>query len=942
LILPYGRVRGVCERTISNPENAYLGREWFPLVDSATHCIGVTWAKISPAKSKSNDLFTAYEDDHALVGSEARADSTVSEVTDGTFNRWLEREVLLSTTNWVDGATFFLQDPVLASLVFGSSTINSRMRNYSNFRFDAIKLRVVVNATPFRSGILMGSFTPLTSRGSAGTFGTTSQGECPYFSGGVSEVEQGVVVPGCATTDFNYVVQRSQRNPVFSAVSKSEGFEYEIPWRHYRDSIVIDNNWPGVGATANFANQFYNFGYFTLESLGVPLRSGNATTTPVTVLVYARFVNPRVWGPTFATQSGTLATADVQNVQGASHSAGSGTPPVSLPASKDERVQTVKPSEIASAVGEAAAIFGKFPVVGFWATATSIAAQVVASVLRFFGWSNPPIIEGRRGMQLYSNVHTVNPLISRQDDVVALDPRNETTVDPRLTGGPGVDELVISRWCARPTVLDIVRYNVADNPGQLLLSIPVSPNHSYLTFVNNTASGSIPCVRSTMLPYTYAAQAFDLWRGRFCIRLTPIVSAFHKGSIKIWWDPIGYGTTNQIGLQTTTIHEIADGPIEFKVDFAAAVGYLSVDSSPINTATSAAVNAISYWGNRAAAVPLVSDNLTRYFNGVVNVQTLNRLQGESDVSIMVQTWFEDMQFAVPRCDVDVAKGTINQVSVTNFVTQSGTLDVATVGNDDHLPLLYTGERVLSLRTLFNRSSIWRVLELHLGTGGTTVLNGYDFPRFPLARGAIVKDLNSSTRYFKDDTYGTYSTQGTLVSNWCNTTPIAYFSRCFVGHRGSVVWRAQVFDGSNGDAGCISTLSRGNVRTGNNVWGRFQQGFTASVNNGTLLMQRLLGSGSGGILNCTSVDRIVGGVFPSYFKYRMMGADSNHYLDATVISGAEWDTNMYNNEKMRFLQCGTSGVTKYVTLCCAAGPDFTPLEFVSCPDVYVANVTYPSP
>ncbi len=68
----------------------------------------------------------------------------------------------------------------------------------------------------------------------------------------------------------------------------------------------MDTTWP-TATGVNFVNQFYNFGYFTLESLGVPLRTGSATTVPVTVLIYASFVNPRVWGPTFTAQSGVLA-----------------------------------------------------------------------------------------------------------------------------------------------------------------------------------------------------------------------------------------------------------------------------------------------------------------------------------------------------------------------------------------------------------------------------------------------------------------------------------------------------------------------------------------------------------------------------------------------------------------------------------------------------------
>ncbi len=895
---------------------------------------------IPSSQSLASTLLSVLEDPQAFAGAEAAADSTISEVEDGTYKNWLEREVPIASIAWADGSTFSNSYCILADMLLNTNILNSRMRNYSNFRFDAIKVRVVINATPFRSGILMGSWTPLNvNKNMTRTYGTSTLGECPYFSGGVSEVEQGTTVPGCSQADFCYVMARSQRTPVFANVCDSQGFEYTIPWRHYRDSLVIDTAWPTSG-TANFANQFYNFGYFTLESLGIPLKAGNATTTPVTVLIYARFVNPRVWGPTFASQSGVFADPAVLHAGPARplHDAHEATPPVHVDPQKDERTNTMKPSEIASAVADAAGALSSVPVVGFWATATSIVARGASALLGLFGWSNPPIISGRQGMQLYSNVHSNNPCISRQDDVIALDPRNEVTVDPRLTGGPGEDELIISKWCARPVVLDTIKFNVADTPGQLLLSIPVSPNHCYQTYVNNTATGSIPCVRSTMPPYTYAAQAFDFWRGRFHMRLTPVISSFHKGSIKIWWDPIGYGISNQIGLQKTMIHEINAGPIDFTVDFAAAVGFLSVDPSPITNATSASVAATNYWGNRAAATPVISDNLTRYFNGVVNVQVLNRLQGETDIYFVLQTWFEDMMFAVPRSDVEQTKGTISQCAVTNFVTQAG---VEASGKSRKLGLLYTGESVKSIRTLFDRSSIWRILYNNVSTGAGPQTLSYDFPRFPLCKNALVKDLNSTTKYFQDDTYGVFSTQGSLATNWCNTTVIGYFTRCFVGHRGSIVWRAQPFDQMNGDVGAIYNLSRSNARTATTVFGKSSYQ-AVSINNGmSFYLQRLFGSGTAGVVNCTSIDRICGGVFPSYFKYRMMGGDSNHYMDAAVVSGNEWDTNMFNYDKIKFTSVGATGYPRLTTLCCAAGADFSPLEFLSCPDVYVANVTPPA-
>ncbi len=891
-----------------------------------------------------NSLFVVKEDKQLSAGSPSGSDPTVSEVVDGSFKHWLEREVPIANISWSDGSTFSQTYAILANMLLDTTILSSRMKNYSNFRFDAISIRVVINATPFRAGILMGSWTPLTrSPDVTATYGTTTLGECPYFSGGVSEIEQGATVPGCARTDFNYVMSRSLRAPVFANVSQSQGFEYVIPWRHYRDSLVIDNSWPTTGDQFAFCDQFYNFGYFTLESLGIPLTAGNATTTPVNVLIYAKFINPRVWGPTYTAQSGIYQDPAVLYA-GPSHPVEAphdSTPPMHVPPEDDERVNNMKPSEIASAVADAAGALSAVPVIGFWATATSIVARGASAILGLFGWSNPPIISGRLGHSLYSNVHTVNPCVSAQDDVFALDSRNETTVDPRLTGGPGEDELMIDTWCARPVVLDTVKFNVADTPGQILLSIPVSPNHCRLTFVDNTVAKSKPCVRSSMTPYTYAAQLFDLWRGRFHLRLIPVVSSFHKGSVKIWWDPMGFGSgslDSQVGLQKTLIHEIAKGPIDFVVDFAAANGFLSVDPSPITVATSSAVNAIKLWGNREAAVTTVQDNLTRYFNGVINVEVLNRLQGESDIYIVVQTWFEDMNFAVPRSDVGSTLGTVAGLGMTNFVTQSG---IVTKSDPKYLALLYSGEHVPSLRTLLHRSSIWKLF-YHWHSANTNFTNYcYTFPRFPLGRLVVFRNYNSEStlRYFQDGTCGTYGTQGQMVTNWCNTTPLTYLTRCFIGHRGSIVWKALPIDKNAGENGAMFSLSRADV--GRALWGKQAVTPATAGNDGMLKIQEFLGSGAAGIMSSTSYSRVLSGVFPSYSKYRMLSADSNHCMDSTVVSGAGFDPAMGRYEGVRFSSTGVSSNEKAALLCCAAGPDFTPLCFLSIPDVYVGALTVPS-
>lgn len=66
-------------------------------------------SRISLAKTNAQGggLFGVYEDEHAAAGAVGSEDSTVAEGKDGSFNRWLLREVPLNSINWLPGVTTY-------------------------------------------------------------------------------------------------------------------------------------------------------------------------------------------------------------------------------------------------------------------------------------------------------------------------------------------------------------------------------------------------------------------------------------------------------------------------------------------------------------------------------------------------------------------------------------------------------------------------------------------------------------------------------------------------------------------------------------------------------------------------------------------------------------------------------------------------------------------
>lgn len=868
----------------------------------------------------------------------------------GAHKNILTREIKILQQTWSVGSAFSAQFNPLLDLV-KQPVLQHRLYGYSCFRFKAIELRVVYNASPQRAGILMGSWTPLNCHVSKANrplpASTSTEGEAPNFSGGVSLVEQGLAtIPGCANTDFGYVMQRSQRSAVLSHISTNDGFVYRIPWRHYADALVMDDLWPdsSTGAwsgSANFLNEFYNFGYYTLESLGLQLR-GSDDTAGVTVMVYAKFVEPEVWNPTYATQSGVFADP----IQVDTPEAGS-RQTVGMTAKHNTEALQNKPSTVASAVADAMDNFKFLPYIGGWATSGSMVARLGARIARSMGWSNPPLLQATSVEGLTTNVFSTCPSLSRQDPIFALDPHNEVSIDPTLTGGPAVDELEISALCARPCVLDTVTWSYGDLTGQLLMSIPVSPNHCIKTVVNNTAASSVDCVRLQMPPYTYFSQLFRHWRGTFCVEIIPVVSMFSKGSIRVWWEPVfRLAAVNfKEGEVIHTVHDISNGPLVFKVPYAAARGMLEVDTSPYDYAASYP-GTIKYWGKRAVASPTQYDALTVFNNGVVNIQTVNALNGELDVDFVIRTWFEDMQLAVPNSVSDLDTGP-SATWCSNFVTQAAVVSVEAESSAKHVGLLYTGEVVKSLRTLVNRSQLWRMQTWSPGSVNF-FYSHFDFPRFPTSRGSGVRDdYAHGISPMKFDTTGIGENGAVLNSNLSYTTHLAYIARCFVGHRGSILWR--ILPLTSADSDHLHLLSRVDCQRGNSPsFGQFYYASSGTVDQWKFfrhVCQKFLGSSGAGMMTSTKVDRVLSGLFPSYLNVRMCPGDDNHATDSCKMTLTQFgsyveNVSRYGGERLRYSQLGmgpqSTNWAKSALLSVQAGPDWTPIEFLSVPDIFVGG------
>lgn len=413
----------------------------------------------------------------------------------------------------------------------------------------------------------------------------------------------------------------------------------------------------------------------------------------------------------------------------------------------------------ATAVADVAAKFTNAPVVGPLARATEIGARAVGGIASLFGYSNPPVIDDvhayvPKSFHAFSNVETSVPM-----DKLTLDPKNEITLDKRVTGAKADDELVITHFAGRKSFITGCLWTEAYAPGTQLMRFPVTPrNYSS----NAVATGN--AINST--PSSHVCDMFDYWRGGMVYTMKFVKSRYHTGRVQISWDPEFIPLTNP---ETTTMTRIVDLQLETEVTFT--IPY-KAQTAWLKTTNIANNWAISTGGTITAS--------TTEHNGFIRVTVLNELTGpaasqEIDILLFAHT-ADDFQVSVPT-----------ELPLWSFLpVQSETTggELAPVGSDILTPginAITVGETVASLRTLLHRTSIFHrsilgnpretslvFVRKHLCTLVTYL------PRFPVEYGFGPLALN-------------YCFSGTKKQfQYSPSHPMNWVSNCFAGYRGSIV------------------------------------------------------------------------------------------------------------------------------------------------------------
>jgi hypothetical protein len=588
-------------------------------------------------------------------------------------------------------------------------------------------------------------------------------------------------------------------------------------------------------------------------------------------------------------------------------------------------------SRPASVVARAAGALKNAPAIGMYARATEMAANAISSIATTFGYSRPNNIEDIRYYRPTPLGNIGNTNVADTCQKLTVDAKQELTVDPRTTGIGPADELTIKSIATRESYLTQFPWDRTDPTETPLWQTEVTP----MTWAYRTGG---PNPEMHVPACAFAALPFRVWYGSMKYRFQVVSSNYHKGRIKIVYDPHGFAT-NEYNTNYTYIVDIAEDK-----DFTVQIGWGSDKPYCV-------VGAPGRFGvNSAAQVPY-SNNVTGVVpgnraNGVLRVYVVNELTTPNSLvpnNIAVNVFVsagDDIQFRNPSATLDnytyfpipnpeeldtkVPARKVYDPQMGEVTPQGDTEDTAepskpmaqsvdetilnTVSTDDHYSKVFYGEEIVSFRQMLKRYCLHYTDSLRSEGGNVvwrTIFNAFPFHK-GFAPGAI-----SPVTFPVEANY-----------NFCKMTLLTYLTPAFTGRRGGVKWKINSISGAGNNQGTmlVSRLddSEPYESVVTDIDGQTDDALRSNY------FDLLQGTVAGGAITNTYNIPTLEIEAPYQQNLRFSPAKRANFTSDTSYS----DTLVY--DKMTNFSIGELQVNQYL---CAAGEDFSLFFFTGAPIMY---------
>lgn len=660
----------------------------------------------------------------------------------------------------------------------------------------------------------------------------------------------------------------------------SEGGEMTLPFFYQRNFL-----------RAQVAQDFTDMGTLRIINYSALQSANGVTGQGVTVQVYAWAENVVIAGPSV----GLAMQAQDEYGDGV----------VSAPASTVARI---------------AGLLKGVPVIGKFATATEMGARAVSGIAKLFGFTNVPVIENTLPYRPSPFPQIASSELGYPVEKLTIDSKNELTIDPSSIGLNPADELSIQSLATRQSYLTTATWSTATPVDTPLFTSRVN----CLMFDTNGATQ--PILYRT--PLALLSQIFACWRGDIIFTFKFVASPFHKGRVRIAYDPTtsGIQTTGDTGAMTfNTIVDLgAETEVDVRIPYQQALAWMR-SGSTLNTSD------VPFSTSTTPTLTVRND----FDNGMISMKVLTLLSapvGTSNVPIMVFVRAADnIEFANPQAP---------QQNLSPFVVQAMAEEI--IGEEVHVgqnnetmivprSRVNFGEEIRSVRQLLRRSNYI-----------TTWVPDANVHPFVVSR----LRLSKFPGFFGYDP-GAYLTAKGLVATASNfkfgyiqVTPWHLISQCFVAHKGSAHWNFNV-EGSSASSVLTYTRDSYNNNSTLGLTQTYAQAAGTSSANTCFYMQNKTPTGGGSAMTNGYTQAGLNVSMPNYTHYKFQSTNPRNFTSPPAVGTNADDGSVYEAGIMEYNSNSSTGpvtISQRVHSYFSVGTDYNLFFFLNVPVVYVANGT----
>ncbi len=429
-------------------------------------------------------------------------------------------------------------------------------------------------------------------------------------------------------------------------------------------------------------------------------------------------------------------------------------------------------SKPASAVANVASYLTKVPVIGPFARATQIGATAIGSIARIFGFTNVPVIDNVHGYQPMNAPMLASGHIGTAVQKFTLDPKQELSLDPSLHGLHPQDELSIPYIKSKESYFGSGTWSTTSNVDDLLLAVRISPALYQRANIQNSVPTTVG-QRVYPTPLSYMANMFYNWRGSLVIRIKIVATKFHKGRLKISYDPRNDISTTNPDINTVYTHVVDIGEeddIEFEVPYHQDTPWLLLDKSLGDN-----------WKTTSGLAPRIGTD-----NGLLTVRVLNTLTAPAAGTIRVLAFVrggDDLEYANPTDHIG-GEGTnrvpsffaLQAEDITSIVPNLYTVGTKTQPHPERYGQNF-GEAINSLRAIIHRYMTHDTTWMSSVTAGNSTIIGKILRIMPYTPGFDPSAAGTITAS------KVVAASGTAPYSFNTMTHLPYVTGMYLGYRG---------------------------------------------------------------------------------------------------------------------------------------------------------------